>query len=80
MESNEIDNIVPSPMGKCMTVGDVTEAVTDDEDVHAGARDDIVEDFKVLLSSETEKGGFKIKPCITEEWLSYIRNLNRTIM
>ncbi len=41
--------------------------------------DDIVENFKEFIVKDSEKAGIncKIKPCITQEWLIYLANLNR---
>jgi hypothetical protein len=59
---------------------DESNTVKFEEDTETDSTDDndqIVEKFKLFLSSQTEKNSCKIKPSITQEWLSYIKNLNK---
>jgi hypothetical protein len=53
---------------------------TNDDSSNTEDNDLEVEKFKLFLSSQNEKSLCKIKPCITPEWLSYIKNLNKNIM
>jgi hypothetical protein len=53
------------------------------EDENAATNDEegdvIVERFKLVLASQTEKkvgNVYKIRPCISKDWLSNIANLN----